>query len=337
MSCIRLPLSEGDIVASMYQVGQVLGAGATGVVFAATHMSSGTKVAIKCLLPKHAGSESLVRRLYREAHVGARLRSKQAVRVLDFGTLDPCDRHVRGTEGDLAARAPQLPYLVLERLEGIELALLLRARGRIEPCAAADYVAQACCALAEAHALGLVHRDIKPGNLFLTRRDATDLVKVMDFGIAKFMSSNAAGDRHQLTVGDALLGTPSYMSPEQISDPADVDARADIWSLGVTLYRLASGIAPFRGDTHLDLAISIVNDSPPPLRALCPDVPSGLDAVVQRCLQKRREDRYPSATALGRALAPFVYRSSWTAENCAPPTVRSVSGEETLPGAQSVS
>ena len=322
MSMRRMALKSGDIVAFTYRVERTLGVGAMGLVVAATHLFTGVPVAIKCLLPQHADNVSLVRRFEREARVAARFRSENAVRVLHFGVLDQVDPDATIDAEDPGALAPGLPYIVMERLDGMDLASLLRERGPLDPYTAADYIAQACGALAEAHALCLIHRDIKLANLFLTQTEATELVKVIDFGIAKFTSPNAAGDAHRLTSDESMLGTLSYMSPEQMADCTSVDARSDIWSLGVTLYRLITGVAPFQGETPVDVALSVAHERPPPPSALRSGVPAGLDAVVQRCLEKRREDRYPSATALRLTLAPFVSRFSRSAAQSCPATVR---------------
>jgi eukaryotic-like serine/threonine-protein kinase len=296
MASSALPLRSGDIVAATVRVGHVLGVGAMGAVFAAEELTTGRKVAVKCMLPKHAGNARVVGRFEREAYVTARLRSEHAVRILHYGMRDGAGR--------------ELPYIVMEALEGCDLFSLLQQRTRLRPSVAADYIAQACGALDEAHALGVVHRDIKLGNLFLTRAEGPAVVKVLDFGVAKFTSPNEADDGCRLMKPKAMVGTLSYMSPEQIADSADVDARTDIWSLGVTLFRLITGIAPFRGDTPSDIVSNIVNERPPPLAFFQPDVPPGLDAVVQQCLNKRREERQRNATELRRALARFVHRST---------------------------
>jgi eukaryotic-like serine/threonine-protein kinase len=185
----RSPLNPGDMVASVYQVEHMLGIGAMGVVVAARHIWDGSRVAIKCVLPEHATSPDLISRFQLEAYLGSSLRSEHVVRVLHVGTLD-----LSALKEGNAGCGVDLPYMVMQHLEGVDLGVLLSQRTRIDPYAAAKYMVQACAALAEAHALGFVHRDIKPGNLFLTKRaGGIELIKVLDFGIAKPPRSSRAG------------------------------------------------------------------------------------------------------------------------------------------------
>lgn len=328
MVSVDLPLNTGDVVASTLEIEQLLGTGAVGAVFAAIDLVTGRQVALKCMLPKHAERTSLIRRFAREARVAARFTSGHMVRILRHGTLGRVKRAVPRPEDP---RTPALPYIVMERLDGIDLSALLARRGPLCPHAAAGYVAQACVALAEAHALGLVHRDIKPGNLFLTRSVGEEVIKLLDFGIAKFHNPNAAGDSHRLTDQYTALGTPPYMPPEQIADAGNVDARADIWSLGVTLFRLITGATPFLGETTTDLWLSIIREPPLHLEELQDDIPPGLDAVVQRCLRKPREERYRSVTELHQALALFARPCARTAGVAALATPWGPPVEETLP------
>jgi serine/threonine-protein kinase len=197
---------------------------------------------------------------------------------------------------DVARLDSGAPYIVMELMQGVDLARTIAQRP-LPATIAVEYIMQASVAVAEAHAAGIVHRDLKPANLFVTRRpDGGPLVKVLDFGIAKALSESD----QRLTLTRAVLGSPGYMSPEQFESPRDVDARADIWALGVTLYQLLSGRLPFWGRNQTETAVKIATDPPPPL-----DVDPRLRAVVFRCLEKAREDRYQDVAALAADLVPF--------------------------------
>jgi serine/threonine-protein kinase len=276
----------GTRIADKYVVERVIGVGGMAVVVAARHVHLEQRVAIKLLLPDHARDAQTVARFLREGQVAARIRSEHVVRVHDVGMLDG-----------------QRPYMVLELLEGRDLGEIVAA-GRLPVPLAVDYVLQASEAVAEAHALGIVHRDLKPSNLFLNRGpDGAESVKVLDFGISKVADGGAVGDA-KLTKTGALLGTPAYMAPEQLRG-RDVDPRTDVWGLGSILYELCSGACPFGGETMTALAAAILTDAPPQLRYLRPDAPAELDAVIERCLHKRPEDRYPSLAEMAAALAPL--------------------------------
>ena len=285
-----LPLRPGDRVAERYDVERVLGVGGMGAVVAATDRETGQRVAIKVLLPELTRHADVVARFAREARATARLQSEHVARVLDSGAL-----------------AGGAPFIVMEHLDGRDLKSLLRAEGPLSVRDAAAYVCQACGAVAEAHALGIVHRDLKPANLFLTRRDdGSPIIKVLDFGIAKFQSPNNAGDHLEMTRTRAVLGSRAYMSPEQMLRPRDVDARADIWALGAILYFLLAGRSPFAAETTEALILNVVQGEPTPLSELRPDVPAGVEAVLARCLAKDRNSRFSNVTELARALAPFA-------------------------------
>ncbi|MFO0671556.1 MAG: serine/threonine-protein kinase [Polyangiaceae bacterium] len=197
-------------------------------------------------------------------------------------------------------------YIVLEHLVGTDLRAHLQERGGKLPVPlAVDLVLQACVGLAEAHGAGIVHRDLKPQNLFLTtRKSGAPSVKILDFGVSKLDSRS--GSLHELTATDVLIGSPAFVSPEQIRDARTVDERADVWSLGVVLYMLVGGGKPFDGESVGALCASIVVDPPHPLRARVPGVPEGLEAVILRCLEKKRDARTPNVAALAAELAPFA-------------------------------
>src|SRR5689334_13208977 len=252
-----------------------------GTVVEVTHAQLGTPFALKFLHQSVAGNAALTERFLREARATAALRSEHVCRVFDFGSF----------EG--------VPYLVMERLEGTDLARLLRRVRRVPPHDVCGYLIQACAGIAEAHAAQIVHRDLKPGNLFLTARpDGTPLVKVLDFGIAKAPQDA----EHDLTGTHAVLGSPSYMSLEQLRSSKQVDARSDIWSLGVILFELISGRRPFVGEGVGDLAVKIALEPPPRL----PDGPRELDDVIARCLAREPAQRYQSVAELALALAPYA-------------------------------
>jgi serine/threonine-protein kinase len=199
------------------------------------------------------------------------------------------------------------PYMVMEYLEGEDLAKWLQHRGGMPVEQAVEFVLQACIAVADAHALGIVHRDLKPANLFCVRRSDGQLaIKVLDFGISKMTSASAAGSRAAMTQTSAMMGTPLYMSPEQMRSSRDVDARTDIWALGAILHELIAGRPAFSAESVTELAIKVANDPPPPLRAFRPDAPPELEAVILKCLEKNRERRYANVGAFAIALLPFA-------------------------------
>jgi eukaryotic-like serine/threonine-protein kinase len=297
----KLPLSPGDVVAGRYRVEHAIGAGGMGSVVAARDLRTGAPVAIKCMLPAHVANAEIRTRFQREARVTAWLKSEHIARVLDSGEITP--------PGSLPAT-----YLVMERLEGRDLRALVQLAGTLPLEEAAEYVRQVCEALAEAHALGIVHRDLKPANLFRTlREDDTPVIKVLDFGIAKFHSANVAGDDIEMTAPSMMLGSRAYMSPEQMLDAKRVDARADIWALGVLFFFLLTGMMPFAGDTISEMTMAILHDEPRRLGDLRPDLAPELTAIVGKCLQKVRDRRFSSAVDLARALEPYARPSRSTA------------------------
>ena len=284
-----LPLSPGDLVAGRYEVDRVLGVGGMGAVFAAVDRRTGERVALKCLLPIYCENVDVITRFLREGSATMRLKSEHIARVSATGALDS-----------------GVPYIVMEHLDGRDLRSVVKDSGPLAVSEAAAYIGQVCAALAEAHALGIVHRDLKPANLFLTRRpDGSVLIKVLDFGIAKYTSPSLMGEQVEMTKTQTILGSRAYMSPEQMLRPKEVDARADIWSLGVILYFFVTGKNPFAADTTEAMIMRVIQGAPEPLTALVPGLPAAFDAVVMRCLAKAREARFPNVSELGRALAPF--------------------------------
>jgi serine/threonine-protein kinase len=259
------------------------------VVLAAHHLHLDKRVALKFLRPEVAENRELVARFANEARSAGKIQSEHVARVLDVGVLD------NGS-----------PYMVMEYLEGTDLAGLIRQRGGLPGPEAIEYVLQACEALAEAHVAGIVHRDLKPANLFLTRRaDGSPCVKVLDFGISKAaLSNDPAG--HALTQTSAVLGSPSYMAPEQLKSARQVDARTDIWALGIILHELMTGEVAFRADTVPELYVAILQAAPTALRARLSGAPPALEAVLLRCLEKDPARRFTSVGELALALAEFA-------------------------------
>ena len=277
---------EGDVVAEKYRLERLIGEGGMGRVFLAQHLLLKQSVAIK-FLRAAVDQEEQRARFLREARATMALRGDHVVRVFDLGVL-PNDT----------------PYMVLEYLEGTDLRALLAARGALPVAEAVDYVLQVCEALAEAHVNGIIHRDLKPQNLFLTHRaNGTPCVKVLDFGVSKVESVNGSAD--ELTMSSTMIGSPVYVPPEQIRDARSVDARSDIWSLGVVLYMLVGGGRPFVAEGLGATCAAIMVDDPQPLAGRVPGVPVELERVVFQCLEKSREQRVQSVAALAKLLAPF--------------------------------
>jgi serine/threonine-protein kinase len=276
---------EGDVLAGKYRIDRILGSGGTAAVYAATHLDLQQVVAIKVVLPSLAENTEQLRRLFREARVVAQMKSPHVARVFDVGTL----------EGGL-------PFMVMEMLEGSDLASCLELRGALPIGEATDYVVQACEAVAEAHSLGIIHRDLKPGNMFLAMGvDKRPLLKVLDFGLSMYTTLESGFT--QITQPLSVMGTPAYMSPEQLRSTHDVDARTDIWSIGVLLYELITGRTPWRHSSIVDLCAAILRDPPAPLDV---DAPASVEAAIATCLQKDPKNRFPKIGILAAALAPLA-------------------------------
>jgi eukaryotic-like serine/threonine-protein kinase len=283
---VNVPVEVGQVLADKYRVERVLGAGGMGVVVAATHLELGQLVAMKFLLAEGMGSPEVAARFIREARAAAQIRGEHVARVIDVGRLESGS-----------------PYIVMEYLEGVDLEELVR-RQVVSIEEAVDYLIQACDAMAEAHRLGIIHRDLKPANLFLAQGvDGQGVVKVLDFGISKNSLDTTAGS---LTATSALVGSPLYMSPEQMRSSRNVDHRTDIWSLGAVLFELLARRPPYEGETVGELMAKVLMDPLPSLRSFRSDVPVELEAVVARCLSKDPGGRFGNVAELSQALAPFA-------------------------------
>ncbi len=272
----------GTVFLNKYRVEAILGSGGMGVVALCTHLQLNEKVAIKMLRSDVLHDEDAVERFTREAQAAAKLKSEYVARVSDVGRFEN-----------------GVPYMVMEFLEGLDLDQLVHQRGCLPVPWAVDLMLQTAEALAEAHSISIVHRDVKPSNLFVTwRPDGSALIKVLDFGISK----SAMGTDMQLTQTQSLLGTPAYMSPEQMRSARLVDARTDIWSLGTVMYEILEGRKPFEADSFSEMCVKVAVDAPAPMTKTPPE----LQPVVLRCLAKTPEQRYATMAEFGRDLIGFA-------------------------------
>jgi serine/threonine protein kinase len=285
------PVQIGQIINGKYRIERQIGRGGMGIVLAATHLQLEHLVAIKVMRRDLVVDDKALDRLLMEARSAARIRSEHVARVLDVGTLDA------GLPGQGS------PFIVMEYLEGENLADLLDREGALDVAQASSFLMQCCLALAEVHVAEMVHRDLKPGNLFIARLpDGSPTVKIVDFGISKHIG--AARD-HAATTSPQVLGSPFYMSPEQMRAEV-VDERSDIWGLGAILFEMLTGRPPFIGDTLPEVYSAVLNDAPPAVDSLRQGVPAGLDDVVQRCLEKDPAQRFCDVADLAEALAPYA-------------------------------
>lgn len=283
-------VTEGQVLAGKYRVERVLGEGGMGVVVAARHLQLDERVALKFMRPEALTNSDAVARFAREARAAVKIKSEHVARVSDVGTLE------NGA-----------PYMVMEYLEGGDLSSWVKHQGSLPLELAVDFVLQASEAIAEAHALGIVHRDLKPANLFVIRRpDGAWSVKVLDFGISKMTGLSGSGPDFGMTKTSAVMGSPHYMSPEQMRSVKDADARSDIWSLGVIMYELLAGVTPFTADAYPELVLKIASEPPAPLRNRAPHVPLGIEQVILRCLDKDPANRFATVGELAVALLEFA-------------------------------
>jgi serine/threonine protein kinase len=299
----------GAVLAGKDRVERVLGQGGMGVVVEATQLDLERRVALKFLrgsaLPEQGSALS---RFEREARTIARLRGEHIVQIYDVGRLE---------HGE--------PFIVMELLTGEDLSALLDREQRLPVATAVDYVLQACEAMAEAHVAGVIHRDLKPANLFLSKRaDGRPLVKVLDFGISKLLSETTS-----LNLTSGVLGSPLYMSPEQLSSSKDIDARTDVWSLGTILYELVTGAPAFQAEGLPQVCARIMAGAPDPIASQLRDVSPALEAVLVKCLRRFPEERYLSVADLAAALIPFARKSSLVSAEA---TIRIVQGSSLAHG-----
>jgi serine/threonine protein kinase len=293
----RTQLRSGDIVAEKYRIEEILGGGETGVVFAATHLTLGQRVALKVLRREgsarkaRAGaaeqSEVATSRFFREARIAAALESEHIVRVDDLGVL-----------------ADGTPFMVMELLEGRVLRQHLAEHGPLELAEAVDLVRQACDALELAHAANVVHRDLTPSHLFLAQREGRPIVKVLDFGVARLAPGTSASAQ-TLTASKTLLGSPIYAAPELLRSAREATPRSDVWSLGAVLYELITGKPAFSGKTVAETCAAVIRGAAPGVEESRRGVPPRLRAIVNRCLRTRPAARFANAGELGRELAKF--------------------------------
>ncbi len=301
-----MPHHHRQLFAGRYRVSGLLGQGGMGIVLDAEDLATGREVAIKVLRDSLADHQIVRARFAREARVLTELTSAHVVRGIETGEVDG------------------LPFVAMERLDGVDLADVLGIERRLPVGAAVALARQICAALADVHALGVVHRDVKPENLFLLRGDDGRLgqqLKLLDFGIAKVAGTPRADapEEQVLATDQASMGTTAYMAPEQFRTPADVDGRADIWAVGIILYELLTGRLPFDGSTRGQTMMRVLGDDAPPPSTYDAAIPAELDRIVMRCLRREPAERFQSADELDAALAPLtLVGSTWSPKERTP-------------------
>jgi serine/threonine-protein kinase len=284
---MRVP--TGSIIGGKYRIDAAIGEGGMGSVYAAYSSALDAPVAIKLLKPELAMDPKHVGRFVREGRIVARIDSPHVLRIHEFGV---CEKY-------------GVPYIAFELLQGEDLEHVLAADGPMPVPVAVDYVMQALAGVAAAHAQGIAHRDLKPANLFRVQAQGErPLIKVLDFGVAKALRGLEEEPGPQTSTA-AVIGSPPYMAPEQLRSSKYIDARADIWSVGVVLYELLTGAHPFSSATFAGLLAAIMKARPVPIERHRADVPPPLVAVILKCLQRERDDRFQSVNDLAAALAPF--------------------------------
>ncbi|MCC7540319.1 MAG: Uma2 family endonuclease [Deltaproteobacteria bacterium] len=280
----------GTIMHKRYKVVRVLGAGSMGAVFEVEHMLIGRRFALKRLHPEYADNETLVARFHQEARAAGAIGHPNILPSFDTGVL-----------------ADGSPFIVFEYLDGEDVGKLLERQGMLDIPRAAHIARQSCLGLAAAHEKGIVHRDLKPDNIFLVQgEDGRDVVKLLDFGISKFLEPTPGVARPPTTVEGSGIGTPYYMSPEQFGGSKDVDARADVWAMGIVLFEMLTGHVPFQANNLTALAMKVVSEKAPSIRESRLGVPSELEAIVERAIRKDKVLRYAKIAEMAEALTPFA-------------------------------
>lgn len=273
----------GQVLKGTYRLDRLLGTGGMGAVYQATSLSLPRRFAVKLLSPQMTQDEEVRARFLTEARIAASLQHDHIIEAFDYG------------------ETPNgVPFMVLEHLEGEDLAQRLRRHKRLSLSETVSMVGQAAGALDAAHAKGVIHRDLKPGNIFLAHhRGHRDYVKILDFGIARVLS--------QARITRGILGTPFYMAPEQTSGPdEEIDGRCDIFALGAVVYHCLCGRPAFAGSTVTEVICQVCMAEPPPLCQHCADLPPEVERVVLRALAKNRDDRYPRASEMWEDLKNAV-------------------------------
>lgn len=293
----------GDVLDGKYEILRLIGEGGMGAVYEAEHRGMGRRVAVKIILARDLQKKRAhIKRFHREARAAGSVDSRHIAQVLDTGTLE---------DGR--------PFMVMELLVGEDLGQLLRRIGPLPPEVAAAVVAQACRGLTQAHDVGVIHRDLKPANVFLAERDGEIVVKLIDFGIAKFDVELDNFKDSTLTKTGSLLGSPLYMSPEQARGKRKIDQRADLWSLGVVLYRALCGRTPYQEIEALgDLIITICSTPVPPIQDFAPWVPPDVAEVLHKALKLHPDARYQTASEMADALGAVLASTTLTPEMLVP-------------------